>query len=222
MKKYILIFLLLLQGILWAEEIEEMEKPLKPLNIQEIYQKLDLQGKLDYKIFEEGYLGYLMIGNKNSDYFAIVDYTKPSNEKRFFLLDMKHYKIETQTYVSHAKNSGLEMALHFSNDKNSMQSSLGFYLTKDTYKGEYGYSLVLEGLEDNINSNAKERKIVMHGGDFAEEEYLKTYGFLGRSWGCPVLPKSEITAVIDKLKNHHVLFIAGNDEYYRKHTRFKF
>lgn len=218
MKKCILIFLLLIQGVVWGDEIREVPV----ISMQEVYQKLSLHEKLDFSIFQKAYLGFLMIPNKNSDYLAIIDYTRPSNEKRFFLLDMVNYKIVSQTYVSHAKNTGLDTALHFSNDRNSMQSSLGFYLTKDTYKGEYGYSLVLEGLEDNINSNAKERKIVMHGGDFAEEEYLKTYGFLGRSWGCPVLPKSEITAVIDKLKNHRVLFIAGNDEYYRKYTRFKF
>lgn len=84
MKKYILIFLLLLQGILWAEEIEEMEKPLKPLNIQEIYQKLDLQGKLDYKIFEEGYLGYLMIGNKIRIILPLLIIQNPLMKKDFF------------------------------------------------------------------------------------------------------------------------------------------
>ncbi len=218
MKKYILIFLCSMQGMLWADEIREV--PI--INMQDVYQKLSLAGKLDFCIFQQAYLGFLTISNKNADYLAIIDYTKPSNEKRFFLLDMINYKIVNQTYVSHAKNTGLDTAVHFSNDRNSMQSSLGFYLTKDTYRGEYGYSLVLEGLEDKINSNAEERRIVMHGGDFAEESYLKTYGFLGRSWGCPVLPKSEIALVIDKLKNRHVLFIAGNDTNYQEITKFKF
>jgi|SRR3712207_188364 len=217
MKKYILILLIAIQGIIWGNDIKEVPV----INLQDVYQKLSLDGKLDFSIFQRAYLGFLMIANKNSDYLAIIDYTKPSNEKRFFLLDMVNYKVVNQTYVSHAKNTGLDTAVHFSNDRNSMQSSLGFYLTTETYKGEYGYSLILEGLEDRINSNAKERRIVMHGGDFAEESYLKTYGFLGRSWGCPVLPKSEITPVIDKLKDHRVLFIAGHDDSYDKNTKFK-
>lgn len=200
-----------MQGLLFAEG---------SIDVHDLYQKFHLEGKLEYSIFEEAYLGYLMIPNKNPEVMGIVDYTKPSNEKRFFLLDMKENKILKQTYVSHAKNTGLDMAVHFSNRRNSLQNSLGFYLTKDTYRGEYGYSLVLQGLEEGFNSNAEERRIVMHGGDFAEEKYLKTYGFLGRSWGCPVVPISEAVPIIDKLKHGHVLFIAGNDDDYKARSKF--
>lgn len=122
MKKYILIILCSMQGMLWADEIREV--PI--INMQDVYQKLSLAGKLDFCIFQQAYLGFLTISNKNADYLAIIDYTKPSNEKRFFLLDMINYKIVNQTYVSHAKNTGLDTAVHFSNDRNSMQSSLGF------------------------------------------------------------------------------------------------
>lgn len=210
MKQTIAIIFIVLQGILFGETVD----------IQKLYQQFALSGKMDYAVFEEAYLGYLMIPEKNPDVLGIVDYTRPSNEKRFFLLDMEHQKVLNQTYVSHAKNSGLEEAVHFSNRPNSLQNSLGFYLTKDTYRGEYGYSLVLSGLEEEFNSNAEKRRIVMHGGEFAEEEYLKTYGFLGRSWGCPVLPRAEAISVIDKLKHGHVLFIAGKDEEYKRKSKF--
>lgn len=211
MKKILLCLMVFLQTFLFAENT---------IDIHDLYKQFQLEGKMDYSIFEEAYIGYLKIAEKNPEVLGIVDYTRPSNEKRFFLLDMKDNKILNRTYVSHAKNSGLDTAIHFSNRRNSLQNSLGFYLTKETYRGEYGYSLVLQGLEEEFNSNAEERRIVMHGGDFAEEKYLKTYGFLGRSWGCPVVPISEAIPIIDKLKNGHVLFIAGNDDYYKKHSKF--
>lgn len=211
MKKWIAILMILVPTFLFASE---------RIRIPELYKEFQLEGKLDYSIFEEAYIGYLMIENKNPNVLGIVDYTKPSNQKRFFLLDMQAHKLLKQSYVTHAKNSGLDTAVQFSNRKNSLQNSLGFYLTKNTYNGEYGYSLVLEGLEEEFNSNAEERKIVMHGADFAEESYLETYGFLGRSWGCPAIPMSESKEIIDILKEGHVLFIAGNDEYYKKHSKF--
>src|SRR3712207_9473148 len=96
-----------MQGLLWGDDIREIPV----INMQEVYQKLSLYGKLDFSIFQKAYLGFLMIPNKNSDYLAIIDYTKPSNEKRFFLLDMVKYKIVNQTYVSHAKNTGLDTDL---------------------------------------------------------------------------------------------------------------
>lgn len=191
------------------------------VNVKTLYNSFQLQGKMDYKVFERAYLGYLMIREKDPDYFAIVDYTKPSNEKRFFLLDMKQKKVVNYTYVSHAKNTGLEMAYHFSNRRNSLQNSLGFYRTKGTYDGQFGYSLKLEGLEEEFNSNAEDRTIVLHGGDFAEKKYLETYGFLGRSWGCPVIPLSEHKAIIDKIKHGHILFIAGNNEEYETNSKFQ-
>ena len=101
-----------------------------------------------------------------------------------------------------------------SDDPNSYQSSLGFFVTLGEYNGAYGYSLRLKGLEENINANAEDRAIVIHGGDIVEDEYIKKFGFAGRSLGCPVLPNSLTREIIDFIKHGRVLFIYGNDEEY--------
>jgi len=118
------------------------------------------------------------------------------------------------TRVAHSKNSGLEIPLEFSDDPNSYQSSLGFFLTLGEYNGAYGYSLRLKGLEENINANAESRAIVIHGGDIVDDEYIKKYGFAGRSLGCPVLPAALTKEIVNYIKHGRVLFIYGNDEEY--------
>ena len=122
--------------------------------------------------------------------------------------------LEWATRVAHSKNSGLEIPLQFSDDPNSYQSSLGFFVTLGEYNGAYGYSLRLKGLEENINANAEDRAIVIHGGDIVEDEYIKKFGFAGRSLGCPVLPHSLTREIIDFIKHGRILFIYGNDEEY--------
>ena len=130
------------------------------------------------------------------------------------MLDLNKKKLVYSTRVAHSKNSGLEIPLEFSDDPNSYQSSLGFFVTLGEYNGAYGYSLRLKGLEENINANAEDRAIVIHGGDIVEDEYIKKFGFAGRSLGCPVLPNSLTREIIDFIKHGRVLFIYGNDEEY--------
>jgi len=167
-----------------------------------------------YPIFQKAYLGYVQISNKNPGVLVIIDYSKPSNQERFYVLDLNKKKLVYSTRVAHSKNSGLEIPLQFSDDPNSYQSSLGFFVTLGEYNGAYGYSLRLKGLEENINANAEDRAIVIHGGDIVEDEYIKKFGFAGRSLGCPVLPHSLTREIIDFIKHGRVLFIYGNDEEY--------
>lgn len=190
------------------------------INIEDKYYLLNLKDKLEYNIFEKAYLGYLQIPGKTSELLAIVDYTQPSSEKRFFLLDLATNKILYHSRVAHSKTSGVEIPIKFSNDPNSFENSLGFYLTLGEYSGAYGHSLKLKGLEENINTNAEERAIVLHGGEIANESYLKTYGLLGRSLGCPVLPTNIISEVIALIKNGTVLYIHGNDDTYLEESKF--
>lgn len=190
------------------------------LNIRDKYNTFNLENKLDYEAFEKAYIGFIQIPEKKKDLLAIIDYSKSSSEKRFFLLDIKNEKILYISRVAHSKNSGFEIPIKFSNDPNSFESSLGFYLTLGEYNGAFGHSLRLKGLEDNINSNAEERAIVLHGGDIANESYLKRYGFLGRSLGCPVLPTDVVDEVINLIKDGAVIFINGNDENYMNNSKF--
>ena len=191
------------------------QKPQKIIvDVKSVYDSLNIKNKIDYSIFQKAYLGYVQISNKNPGVLIIIDYTKPSNEERFYVLDLNNKKLVYSTRVAHSKNSGLEIPLEFSDDPNSYQSSLGFFVTLGEYNGAYGYSLRLKGLEENINANAEDRAIVIHGGDIVEDEYIKKFGFAGRSLGCPVLPHSITKEIIDFIKHGRVLFIYGNDEEY--------
>ena len=194
---------------------ETDNKPQKvTLDVKSVYDSLNIKGKIDYSIFQKAYLGYVQIPNKNPGVLVIIDYTKPSNEERFYVLDLNKKKLVYSTRVAHSKNSGLEIPLEFSDDPNSYQSSLGFFLTLGEYNGAYGYSLRLKGLEENINANAESRAIVIHGGNIVDDEYIKKFGFAGRSLGCPVLPAALTKEIVNYIKHGRVLFIYGNDEEY--------
>jgi hypothetical protein len=158
------------------------------------------------KLVEQGKL-------MNDSILSIVDFSQPSNKKRLYILDMKNYKVLHNTLVAHGKNSGYDMASSFSNTPNSLKSSPGFYLTENTYNGDNGYSLRLIGLERGINDNAYERTIVMHGADYISNERA-TSGFVGRSWGCPAVPRKEAVPIINRIKNGSCLFIYTPDTYY--------
>ena len=228
MKKVLIFFsMLLIANNNFAEEklvtentVENIQQPVeqKPqkiiIDVKSVYDSLNIKNKIDYSMFQKAYLGYVQISHKNPGVLIIIDYSKPSNEERFYVLDLNKKKLVYSTRVAHSKNSGLEIPLEFSDDPNSYQSSLGFFVTLGEYNGAYGYSLRLKGLEENINANAEDRAIVIHGGDIVEDEYIKKFGFAGRSLGCPVLPNSLTREIIDFIKHGRVLFIYGNDEEY--------
>jgi len=159
-------------------------------------------------------IGYRTLPAKNKDILTVVDFTLPSTEKRMYVLDLKNKKLLFHTIVAHGRNSGEKYATRFSNKHGSLQSSLGFYLTDATYQGGNGYSLRLVGLESDINDQAMARAVVIHGADYCSEDVIRTTGRLGRSYGCPALPRELNKPIIDAIKNGSLLFVyAGNDEY---------
>ncbi len=143
-----------------------------------------------------------------------------SVKKRLFVIDIKNYKILYNTYVAHGRNSGTEYAKEFSNDPDSYKSSLGFYVTQNTYKGEHGFSLHLEGEEKGINDNAYSRAIVMHCAPYVNENFIRNKGYIGRSLGCPALPQKIYKPIIEKIKNGTCLFLYSPDTYYLSHSAF--
>jgi L,D-transpeptidase catalytic domain len=143
----------------------------------------------------------------NTNVLTVADYSKPSWEKRLFVLDMNTGKVLFKTLVAHGKNSGLEYATNFSNEEESYKTSLGFFITHTTYEGKNGYSLKLEGCEKGINDKALERAIVMHGAAYANENFLQQNGYLGRSYGCPAVPEKMNKQIIDVIKNGSCLFL---------------
>jgi hypothetical protein len=181
----------------------------------------NLNSYISFDIFNQAITGFRKIENaRNKSILTVIDYSKPSTEKRFYVIDLANKRLLYNCFVAHGKNSGENSVTSFSNIPNSLQSSLGFYLTDETYMGENGYSMKLDGLENNFNSNARSRDIVIHGADYVSEEYIKKYGRLGRSWGCPALPLDLSKEIIDKISNGSCLFIYGADNNYQKNSTF--
>jgi hypothetical protein len=147
---------------------------------------------------------------------TVIDFTMPSTQKRMWIIDVQDGKILHHGFVSHGRNSGDLMAEKFSNVNSSYMSSLGFYITGETYQGKHGYSLRLDGLEKGFNDNARMRDIVIHGADYAKEEFIRQTGRLGRSLGCPALPREVAHQIIDLIKDKSCLFIYGKDDSYIK------
>lgn len=142
----------------------------------------------------------------NPNVLTVIDFTQPSDSKRMYILDVKNFRVLLNTYVAHGKNSGLSYANRFSNNPRSLQSSLGFYITKNIYFGKHGLSLKLSGQERGYNDNAEERAVVVHGANYIGEQHLSA-PYMGRSFGCPAVPLRQAPKVIDLIKDGTCLFI---------------
>lgn len=186
---------------------------------QSIYTQLHLDVlKLNKQAFDAAVTGYkkMLAQNKlqNNALLSIADFSQPSNQKRLYIIDLKNKKLVMNTYVAHGRNTGKLMATEFSNIAESNQSSLGFYVTAETYSGKHGLSLRLDGVEKNINDNARNRAIVMHGADYANESFHKSTGYLGRSFGCPSVPTALSAEIIKTIRGGSCLFIYSADKKY--------
>lgn len=193
-----------------------VDKPSKEVKsaAELLYDEIGLNGKLNFDAFEKAMIGYENLEFKNRDIITVIDFTLPSTDKRMYVIDMKNKKLLYHTIVSHGRNSGEKYATSFSNRHGSHQSSLGFYTTENTYFGGNGYSLVLEGLEKGINDQAKARAVVIHGADYCSQDVIKNTGRLGRSYGCPALPRELTKPIINTIKNGSMVFIyADNNNY---------
>jgi hypothetical protein len=151
----------------------------------------------------------------NPGILTIADYSQSSNKKRLYVIDLKNKKLLFNTYVAHGRNTGEEYAKNFSNDEGSLKSSLGFYVTEKPITGRHtGYSLLLCGVEKGFNDNALKREIIIHAADYATENFIKKYGRLGRSFGCPALPPDLNQSIIESIQGGTCFFIYNPDNNY--------
>lgn len=178
--------------------IHNFEHFIDSLKIPEPAFNLALNGYYDLK--SKGTL-------KNDSLIVIVDFSKSSNHKRLYLLDIKNQDLVRNTYVAHGMQSGAETAESFSNRVLSYKTSLGLYITAETYEGKHGYSLRLDGMSKELNDNARKRAIVIHGANYVSKDFIERNGRLGRSFGCPALPMNESSEIIDLIKNGTCLYI---------------
>ena len=183
-----------------------------PLSGPDEYTAWNLKASgLSQNAFEQAVKGYHFFLRSHllhkSNLLTIIDYSKPSSQKRLYVLNMSSGKVIFNTLVAHGRNSGYNYATEFSNEEESHMSSLGFYITMGTYTGANGYSLKLKGCEKGINDKALDRAIVFHGADYVSESFINNHGCLGRSYGCPAVPLSMHKKIIDKIKNGTCMFL---------------
>jgi len=194
---------------------------LKEDDTKQLWHDCKLDRILPVNVFNFALRGYRQTDKiRKKNILTIIDFSKPSTEKRCYIIDIDNRKLLYHCLVAHGKNSGDNFAGSFSNKPESLKSSLGFYLTAETYSGKHGYSLRLDGLEKSFNDNARSREIVIHGADYVSEDFIEKYGRLGRSWGCPALPVEITGEVIDKIAKGSCLFIYGTDESYFVNSAF--
>jgi len=137
---------------------------------------------------------------------AVIDFSLPSTEPRLWVFDLHGKRLIHAEHVAHGRGSGEDRAERFSNIEGSHQSSLGLFLTAETYYGGNGYSLRLDGLEPGVNDLARERLIVMHGAPYVDPVAAAKQGRLGRSFGCPAVRPEVARQVIDELREGQLLF----------------
>lgn len=137
---------------------------------------------------------------------TVIDYSLPSSQPRLFIFDLAAHKLLFLELVAHGKGSGGDLASVFSNDPGSLATSLGLFVTADTYNGGNGYSLHLRGLEEGINDMAWDRAIVLHGASYVSTEAVKALGRLGRSWGCPAVRREVSQKIIDTIRGGSPVF----------------
>jgi hypothetical protein len=143
---------------------------------------------------------------KGPETLTVIDYSKPSSERRLWVYDLKTKQLLFEELVAHGQGSGANMATQFSNNDESHQTSLGLFVTGDTYVGKNGYSLRLDGLDKGVNDHARDRAIVMHGAPYVSPEFVQANGRLGRSWGCPAISELVARKMIDTVKGGGLVF----------------
>lgn len=141
------------------------------------------------------------------DTIAVVDFSKPSSEPRFHMVDLASGQVESHR-VCHGRGSDPAHSGYverFSNDFGSYATSNGAYVTGDYYEGKYGLSLRVRGL-DPSNSNAEERAIVIHNAWYAEDDMIPLHGQLGRSEGCFAMSRANQYQAMRRLAGGRMIY----------------
>lgn len=151
---------------------------------------------------------------------AVIDYSLPSTQRRLWVFDLEREALLYSEHVAHGRNTGENFARQFSNVEGSLQSSLGLFRTAETYIGENGYSMRMDGLEPGVNDLARPRAIVMHGAWYVDPLQATRQGRLGRSLGCPAVRPQVARGVIDTLKQGQLLFAYYPDPAWLAKSRY--
>lgn len=175
-----------------------------------LYREAGVAGMLESAVLVSGYRTMARHGLR-SRVLAIADMTQPSTAKRLFIFDLEERRLVLRTWVAHGQNSGGLMAERFSNRHGSHQTSLGLYrVGSRIVSPKHGPALLLDGLDRGINDLALRREVIIHGADYVSPQFIAAHGRLGRSWGCPAVPRDDMARVIELLVDGGLLYVAGD------------
>lgn len=177
------------------------------------------QAGLSATVFEKALTGYYNLKNTGKtahgkSILTIADFDQNSTRKRLWIIDLERDSLLLHTWVAHGEKSGGDLPTRFSDTNDSNESSLGFYLTAEIYRGKHGRSLRLDGMDEGYNANARKRAIVVHGAPYVSQETINELGRLGRSHGCPAVPAELSNQVINTIAGKTVIFINGTRQHY--------
>lgn len=147
----------------------------------------------------------VLTGETVSPLITVIDFSRPSNEERLWVVDVSSGEILDHDFVAHGEGSGGVFATSFSNRDGTHKSSLGTFITGSSYRGIRGLSLRLRGLEPGINDKAFSRGIVIHGTPNVSAARAKA-GTMGRTEGCPAVPSTSARRIIRLIENGVVVF----------------
>ena len=195
-----------------VKTIAKVEKVAVDSKIESVYNSLNSNNfKMpELKTFSEALKGFYLLKERGvikKNILTLIDFSLSSNTKRLWVIDLTSNTILFNSLVAHGRNTGEEFASAFSNLNSSFKSSLGFYATGEIYQGKHGASLRLDGLENGVNDNARERGVVMHGADYVSESFIRDHKRLGRSQGCPAVPVELTNDIIQLIKDKSCLYI---------------
>lgn len=159
-------------------------------------------------------------GLAKKPYVVIIDFTIASAKERFWLIDIKNEKVLYTEPVAHGKGSGYDFAKKFSNVPETDESSIGIYLTGQTYIGKHGTSLRLYGLDQGFDTNAYKRTIVIHPAWYVDDAFIRKNGYAGRSWGCPALDEAHAEKIISIIKDGVIIMAFYPDENWLRSSKF--
>jgi hypothetical protein len=188
--------------------------------VQHLANKAPQLNKSVLKLALTAYSNASQKGEVKKPVLTVIDYSLPSNKQRMWVFDVNSERLLYNTYVAHGRNSGGNKASHFSNTNSSKESSLGTYITSDTYIGHKGYSLNLKGMDKGFNDNAYNRRVVIHGAWYVEPDFIKKVGRAGLSWGCPAIAQTLAKPVINTIKNGSVVFAYYPDKKFLSHSGY--
>ena len=154
-------------------------------------------------------------GVADTSIMTIVDLSMHSKQKRLWTIDFSSETLLYNLAVSHGRGSDADhdgLLDSVSNVPNSKQTSMGLYKTAETYNGQHGYSLRLDGLESKSNGNARKRAIVVHGAEYMTDAFIQQHGKAGRSFGCPAVSSEISEEFIDTIKDGSLIWMYVPDE----------